>query len=200
MRATVSIVGLYTYNPDLFSDWFIPDEMTDFDFDVLIANLLYETAELEAVIANPQWMQWAIGTWSAKQAPVWLELYKTQHYVYNPIHNYDRDESLTLQRYQSSTFSVDNAGTDTSNEYIAAFNDSGTTAATPKAKVTIDKGTKQYGGDSLNYTDTHTAHISGNIGVMSTQDMINQQRETVQFNLYDYIIQDFKNRFCLQVY
>ena len=51
-------------------------------------------------------------------------------------------------------------------------------------------------------TDTGTVTIveQGNIGVTSTQELIQRQREVVQFNVYDYIIADFRNRFCLMVY
>lgn len=67
---------------------------------------------------------------------------------------------------------------------------------------------------SADYTDTengtnketkisanrHTGHAWGNIGVTTTQVMIKQQREIVEFNIYDYIISDFKRRFCLMIY
>lgn len=40
----------------------------------------------------------------------------------------------------------------------------------------------------------------GNIGVMSTQQMIEMQREVVKFNIYDYICESFQRRFCLLIY
>lgn len=46
----------------------------------------------------------------------------------------------------------------------------------------------------------HTAHLCGNIGVTTTQQMIENEREVVKFNIYDYIIKDFKNRFCVMLY
>ena len=49
-------------------------------------------------------------------------------------------------------------------------------------------------------TNTELIYAHGNIGVMSTQDMIKQQREVVQFNIYDYIIRDFQKRFILGIY
>lgn len=62
-------------------------------------------------------------------------------------------------------------------------------------------GTRTYGQTETS-TDTggHTVNAHGNIGVMSTQDMIAQEREIVKFNVYDYIIEDFKHRFCVLVY
>lgn len=40
----------------------------------------------------------------------------------------------------------------------------------------------------------------GNIGIVTTQAMIEAERELVKFNLYDLIIDSFKARFCLLVY
>ena len=40
----------------------------------------------------------------------------------------------------------------------------------------------------------------GNIGVTSTQQLIREEREVVQFEIDDYIINDFKNQFCILVY
>lgn len=50
------------------------------------------------------------------------------------------------------------------------------------------------------YHDTENIRAHGNIGVMSTQDMINQEREVVMFNLYEVIINEYIERFCIQVY
>lgn len=40
----------------------------------------------------------------------------------------------------------------------------------------------------------------GNIGVTSTESLAREQRDLVQFNLYDHIIKDFKNQFCIMIY
>lgn len=44
------------------------------------------------------------------------------------------------------------------------------------------------------------ARMWGNIGVTTTQQMINEQRDIVKFNTTDYIIESFKQRFCLLIY
>lgn len=43
-------------------------------------------------------------------------------------------------------------------------------------------------------------HAHGNIGVTTTQKLIREQREVEKFNLYDIIIEEFKERFCIMVY
>ena len=49
-------------------------------------------------------------------------------------------------------------------------------------------------------TNKEVIYAHGNIGTVSTQDMIKQQREVVEFNVYDYIIRDFQKRFILGIY
>lgn len=46
----------------------------------------------------------------------------------------------------------------------------------------------------------HELHAHGNIGVTTTQEMIQQERRIDRFNMYDIIIEDFKMRFCILVY
>ena len=46
----------------------------------------------------------------------------------------------------------------------------------------------------------HTAHLYGNIGVTTSQQMINEELAMRRGDLESYIIDDFKHRFCLMVY
>lgn len=47
---------------------------------------------------------------------------------------------------------------------------------------------------------THEQSETGNIGVTTTQQMISAEREVAMFNIIDFIINDFKERFCLLIY
>ena len=66
---------------------------------------------------------------------------------------------------------------------------------------TSDTGTIANQG---NTSDTGTVRRErteqGNIGITSTQELIEKQRAVVEFNIMDRIIADFKQRFCLMVY
>ena len=44
------------------------------------------------------------------------------------------------------------------------------------------------------------SRIHGNIGVTQAADMLERYREVIPFCTYDYIVNSFKNRFCVQVY
>lgn len=58
------------------------------------------------------------------------------------------------------------------------------------------------GTDTMAHTgiDTTTKRRTGNIGVTTTQKMIQEQRDIAIFNIIDYIALSFKERFCLLVY
>lgn len=222
MRATLDLIGMYSYNKSILDGLAYPDAL---DGDLLKENLLMESAEQELIYSDFDFMKIAIETWSKKQLHVWQELYDTTQYEYNPIWNKDGTVSETITRDLAGsegwtdTHNRENketrnlAGTNdaTTTEEVFGFNSS---TAAPANKVTVDQDTSDTGTDTINMTGTisrtagttDTGTITterteqGNIGVTTTQTMIKEQREVVQLNLYDVIIHDFIDRFCLKVY
>ena len=103
--------------------------------------------------------------------------------------------STTLDSDQTETRNLSTSGTNT-----------GTIQNSSSEGGTDTHDGKDQG--SINRTGSNTGTVgvqeeiraSGNIGVMSTQQMIEQQREVVKFNLMDYIINEFKHEFCIMKY
>lgn len=64
------------------------------------------------------------------------------------------------------------------------------------------------GTDTFDYTDskrvdddnTTSIRRTGNIGVTTTQKMIEEERNIAEFNIISYITQSFKQRFCILIY
>ena len=54
--------------------------------------------------------------------------------------------------------------------------------------------------NSFNKTDAETINAHGNIGVMSSQQMLEAERNVAKFNIYQIILDEFKQRYCLLVY
>ena len=217
-EAKISFLGLANWNSNLFSEmnWpdpFLPTTVDDEEVDPVLSKeafldeLYAQTAELEVIYPRPDFMQRLIGSWSKTRLPVWNELWKTTQYTYNPIENYDRIEDGT-DEFDNT---VDHTGTDTTTDTPdllqsqAAFN-------TPTGGQTLGLTPMTHqGGENVSeivYGSTHTTsgstdhdlHVHGNIGTVTTQKMINEQREVVSFNFYDKMIRDFMERFCLLVY
>ena len=206
MRATLSLLGLYEADPDLFMGLSVPDGV---DKQNLIDLLLLDTAELEVLYTSPSLMKMAIRQWAKKELPVWQKLYDTTILEWNPLWNYDRYEEVDDTRtpdltYGKGTTDTSNTnGTDTTKGEQRAFNDS--------ALVEVDKQifehgsgvtTTHTGADTETGTDhtRHDAHIYGNIGVTTSSSMVEEYRNVVQFTVVDAIIDSFKQRFCLLVY
>ena len=91
----------------------------------------------------------------------------------------------------------------------ATTTDNDTTTTYGKSNTTTDNYGKRnnttvnYGRSNTNSfskTDTETIRARGNIGVTSSMQLLDAQRKTVLFNLYDAIRDDFKKRFCILVY
>ena len=55
---------------------------------------------------------------------------------------------------------------------------------------------------TLNLQDTyeHHAHLFGNVGVTTSQQMVQEELSVARNNIYTIIIDDFKKKFCLSVY
>ena len=250
----------------------------DIDKDTLVDNILLETAELNCIYTDPDFMKFAIQAWSEKELPVWQELYETLFYKYNPIWNKDgtfkhsaiqtrnlaSGESIsetdstqrsnavteTIERNETSIRTITrendgdvtetvthNTSTDTENK-VAAYNSStyenrdktktdntGTdttvtdydTLETTRDNLTAhDDDTERHlteigsgsgsrsqttnGSDTGTISDAVTDTEQGNIGVTMSQALVESQRALVKFNIYDYIIDSFKARFCILVY
>lgn len=58
----------------------------------------------------------------------------------------------------------------------------------------------EQGSLDLEETNVRDGYARGNIGVTTTQAMIEQQRQVVLYNIIDTIVNDFKTRFCVMVY
>ena len=220
-KAKLSIFGLWTYDPTVLDGlvanlptWEDEDEVVHtLDGTVLKDNILLEFGELEILYPDPDFCKMAITVWAQKQKDVWQELFETMFYDYDPIENYYRREHWTddfthghkedtdLTHGHKVTMDVD----DTTTEYETGYNGS-TFGETSKTTFQNDDTETHSGKDTTNVThsgkdsDVKDGYARGNIGLMSTQQMIRMQRETVTFNMYDTIMQEFKERFCIMIY
>ena len=204
---TLSILGLYNYDNTIFDEMQVPEGVDK--TNVLIPNLLAELSELEIIYPRPDVMKTIIGVWSRKQKPVWEKLMATVNLEYNPIYNkdgyYTETESTDRENENriSDTISgsiIDN-GTNTNS--VSAFNSSN---FENREKDTINNTRTESRTNTSTSNGSETGEITrerheyGNIGITTTQQMIKEEREVVQFNIVGYIIEDFKQRFCIMVY
>lgn len=228
MRARLDLLGIYQFDNTVLDLLELPEDEDGnevIDRDTLKDNLLADTAEMEILYPDASFLKLAIGSWSKKQVPIWTELYKSTQFEYNPIWNVDgtvveerdlagtdyRTDDHTTERTHDDQMERTHDDTVTTDVSTYGYNSS-TAAPTDKSEASHDGTiTDAHTGTitdtdtgTINHDTTDTGSITttrqGNIGVTSTQSLIKEQRDVVQFNIMDYIINDFKNRFCLLVY
>lgn len=195
MRATISILGLYNLNDTLFDDLVIPENM---DSDLLIENLVTELAELELIYSDFNFMKFMIGVWSRKELPTWERVYTASTKIYDPIENYDRIEEWNDTVDSNSAGNTSLNGNSTVQHDVAGFN---STALVNASKDTNTESNTGFTSDNSSSSGSHTGRVHGNIGVTTSQQMLQSELDIApKLNVYDFIINSFKNRFCLQVY
>lgn len=189
--AMMSILGLYSLDQTLFDGMTLPD---DVDRDLLVDNLLVELAEMEVLYPDLEVMRTMIDRWSSSQISVWNRLYNLFEMEYNPIWNVDGTETEVETHDLHSDGNVKQTGADTGK--VTGYNSNTLQTAD---QVSRDSNTTSSAADTGQIIRQKTR--GGNIGVTMTQQMIESELETrPKLNIYRYIIEDFKNRFCLLVY
>lgn len=140
----------------------------------------------------------------------WNKEYEAFMTEYNPVHNYDRFEEFKDTTKKTGTYSDTDSGTDKTengNEQtaeVAAF-DLDTlkkdNVVTDKGSTTLTHGKTTAHEQDLTDETSHEAHLYGNIGVTTSQQMIESEfvlRE--KYKLLDIISNDIREALTLKIY
>ena len=195
---SVSILGLYQFNPRVFDLLTLPEGV---DRDTLLHNLLAECSDFCLLYPDWDFMRAMIGVWSTNEGKIWKAMQQSVTVEYNPIENYDRIEDVTriIEGQSSSRTTGESSSTDTSSGSKTAFN-----SLTPKlAGVDESSGSGNSSGTAAAEsasTETVSTRAHGNIGVTTAAQMLEGYRDISNFSVIDFITDSFKKRFCIQVY
>lgn len=154
--------------------------------------------------------------------PRYEKLLALEEIDYNPLENYNMTEELdeteteeqNTQKQTRGDTTITNATTETQEltdtKQVFAY-DSPTTGRNSEKNI-VD-GSTTTGGTSTSeseITDEIGANKdkerktiikrTGNIGTMTTQTLIRQEREIQKFSAYNYICGDFVNKICISIY
>lgn len=204
--AKFTLIGCYQFfhnaGDDLFKNLTLPEGISK---DTLTSNILLQGGEFEVQNANPFFIQGSIGIWSQVWGATMQRWIDALSIDYAPLENYDRMEHWTDEvDYQGAGQSA-SAGTVGSTQTVettrSAFDNS---TYQPQEKVTTTDDVDTTDRTSTNMTtDTdseHNGRVHGNIGVTTSQQMLNQELDLGYWNLYQRITQLFLREFCIPVY
>lgn len=184
----LTLIGLYNYyGSDLFANLSLPAIV---DRDTAINSLLLTYGEQRLIYPDGDFMKQAIGVWSAKWQATIEKIAAALEAEYNPIHNYDRFEEYS----DSETMTQEGGSTGTTEDKVSAYN---ATDYQPDAK-SESAGTTS---NESSRTFDHNAHLYGNIGVTTSQQMLEAEVNLrVNQNVYDVISDLFFREFCTYDY
>lgn len=236
--ATMSLIGLFSYRPDLFDNMTLPEGINK---DILCDNILTRSADFEVLYSDPDFLKDSIRIWSAKWYRTFQKWQTALSIEYDPLSNYDRKEEWTdigsgsrntsgktvtdgsekrsAEGESNVTGTVnDETQNDTENK-VSAFN-SGTyqpdsttdTSGTSKSEidnkntskndenVKTDSETNTTGKEDTTNTNKRTGRAWGNIGVMTSQQMLEAELSVAEWNLYDHITDVFLREYVIPIY
>lgn len=158
--ATLSIMGLYQHDNTVLDLMQFPEGMTAEEKQTIKDNILIECAEFEFLYPSPVVAKSIIGIWSKKELPYWQRVYNAANLEYNPIENYRRNETETVDDDRT----IQHSGSDVNR---ASGSDTTTGSSTSNE------------ADSGNDTVAHNVTgFDSNTLVPNTQDVTTYGRET----------------------
>lgn len=219
---TTGLLDLLCFDDTIMDNFTVPDGIDR----QLALDTIYQRCGLTPLYhPDPAWLKFYVGRWCSKNAKTWEELYKTTIQDYNPIYNYDRTEETTDTRSgtrklsedtssntkQSGDSSVTDSSSDSNEHTMSADNsdnyepgykdvssrqDMQASESSNRVDVTGDHAVDETTGE----TYSHKLRAYGNVGVTTTQEMLEAQRKVVRYNIYNEIADSFKDEFCLYIY
>lgn len=172
---------------------------------------MYTDAEGEITDANRVTLARII--WNKFRYP-WKHLWDTNLAEYNPIHNYDMIEQRNLVKEESTSSKAKSKGnsvdetdsTSKSKDFVFGLNSAGDGKASNAYENSEASGSS---GSRLDDSETSTARENGevetlnrkgNIGVTTTQNMLEQERAVWAWNFFEQVFKDIDSVLSLPIY
>lgn len=197
--------------------------------DNVVDNIILECGEFETLYSDPYFMRSAIGVWSNKHYRTFEKWITALNIEYNPLENYDRQEDWTdtgdentkskftddtTTETDSSTTSEGSSNQNGNTEDLVSAFDSDSYQESEKHVIDTDEDhadevtsntkltndSKQNTEGEKDTIDKHTGRIHGNIGVTTSQQMLQSEIDIARFNIIQEITNLFMTELCICVY
>lgn len=217
--AKITLIGLYRWlnaeHIDLFDAFkSLPEGI---DKETLVNLILTEGGEFEPLYADANMMKGQIDLFVSQHMRTFTKWVKALAIEYNPLENYDRMEDWTDVNHNiesstgnSSSNSSGNSNgnnTDNTNNSVSAFDDnrmsphdSSITSSNSSANSSASSSSNSITNGSSDGNSTHTGRTHGNIGVTTSQQMLQSELDIARFNIYQHICDLFIDELLLAVY
>lgn len=208
--AKITLIGFYNWlnaeDDDLFVNLSLPSGI---DRDLVVNNILLKSGDFESLYGDPEFIQLAIGVWSDKWYRTFEKWYNALSIDYDPLYNYDRKEEWTTTDDGSRVKTVDQSGTSsdtgsgTSTDTVSAYNSSAfenDRQNTSSSSGSTSTSTDTSEDETMQNTNIRSGRAYGNIGVTTSQQMLQSELDLAEWNLYEHITDIFLSEFVIPVY
>lgn len=168
----------------------------------LKALIVRECGELQTLYKDAATMAAHLPVWSSIMLPGWTKAYEAITAEYNPIHNYDRNETEAEieNNVSAAAGNSTTSGQETRDVGRQGYNSAGYAGS--------DQDRSGYSGSAgtdstatSNATRTLGRSISGNIGVTTSQQMVEAELELRgKWTIYGIMLEAFRRDLCVEVY
>ena len=193
--ATMTLIGLYNEDNTIFDNLNVP---VGLDKQTLVNNILLRSGEFEVLYPDPDFMKFSIGSFSAAWQDTFERWVNALSIEYNPLENYDRQEDWTDTRNGHNSGTTSGTTSNTLTNKVSAY-DAGDALTTRGQDVNYGADSSSSSGESHEGAH-HRVRVHGNIGVTTSQQMLQSELDLGYCNIYEKITDLFLTHFVIPVY
>lgn len=130
--------------------------------------------------------------------PKYEHLYRTTTFIYDPILNYDVKESITREVVGENSSTLNSSNNGVNKAFDTPITKNNNYKNSPSFISENDDNVNTSGKGTNKSNEVNTRRTSGNIGVMTTQDLIMKERQII-INIDMMILEECEDLF-MQVY
>jgi len=155
----------------------------------LVNTILERAIDFETIYPDADYLKFSVPLFFKRHLQTFTKWAEALNIEYNPLENYDRHEQF------------ENSGNVNGTADATSTNIGKVTAYDSETLKTNDEQSNVDHSDSEGHTSGRgTSHIHGNIGVTTSQAMLQAELDVRRFNIYEQITDLFVEHFCLLVY
>ncbi len=196
IHTKISLMSMYRYGLSYGIDIF---ESLDFNFDStlkekVVNRLCLLTTDYSVMVADLNWLKQTIESTSYAYMNSFERWFNALNMKYNPIENYDRleefDTDTTYNGDVSSNTKLDNSSTNNVNGYDS----NNLVPESSSTDNTLNVSSNRSNGSNK---EKKVGRIHGNIGVTTSQQMLEQEFKIGYYNIVDMIVDVYKHQLII---
>ena len=207
IKQTMPLYSFYKWDDSLFDLLEVPEGI---DKEKLIDNILLDAGERSVIYSDPDFLKKAIGIWSNTYQATFERWANALAIEYDPLENYDRTENWTDNGTHSGQTQTSTTDSQTTGQTSGGTNTESGVAYPDNAwhdtKKSVDSGSLSInvsgtgsgtGSESSTDANTHAGRVHGNIGVTTSQQMLQAELDLGYWNIIAKITDLFIENFII---